>query len=187
MKGLPQLLKKIARLRILVVCDLMLDHYIWGDATRISPEAPVPVIDIARDSWTIYDPTGAEISKSKGAGGGDPAHIGNFLEVGIEGGHVAGCALGLQCRRVGRRRKIEIEKGIDQRLAQRGRQLGTRGPYIVDEGRALPHHAQRQRHRIAGAAAGAVLLRRRRAGDVHSDTQAAGAFPVRHRARAQVI
>jgi D-beta-D-heptose 7-phosphate kinase/D-beta-D-heptose 1-phosphate adenosyltransferase len=30
----------------------MLDHYIWGDATRISPEAPVPVVDIARDSWT---------------------------------------------------------------------------------------------------------------------------------------
>jgi len=52
MKGLPTLLKKIASLRILVVGDVMLDHYIWGDATRISPEAPVPVVDIARDSWT---------------------------------------------------------------------------------------------------------------------------------------
>jgi D-beta-D-heptose 7-phosphate kinase/D-beta-D-heptose 1-phosphate adenosyltransferase len=46
------LLKRIAGLRILVVGDVMLDHYIWGDATRISPEAPVPVIDIERDSWT---------------------------------------------------------------------------------------------------------------------------------------
>jgi D-glycero-beta-D-manno-heptose-7-phosphate kinase len=46
------LLKRITGLRILVVGDVMLDHYIWGDATRISPEAPVPVIDIARDSWT---------------------------------------------------------------------------------------------------------------------------------------
>ncbi len=52
MKGLSPLLKTIARLRILVVGDVMLDHYIWGDATRISPEAPVPVVDIARDSWT---------------------------------------------------------------------------------------------------------------------------------------
>ena len=52
MKGLAPLLRKIARLRILVVGDVMLDHYIWGDATRISPEAPVPVVDIARDSWT---------------------------------------------------------------------------------------------------------------------------------------
>jgi len=52
MKAFAPLLKKIARLRILVVGDVMLDHYIWGDATRISPEAPVPVVDIARDSWT---------------------------------------------------------------------------------------------------------------------------------------
>ncbi len=52
MKGLAPLLSKISRLRILVVGDVMLDHYIWGDATRISPEAPVPVVDIARDSWT---------------------------------------------------------------------------------------------------------------------------------------
>ncbi len=50
--ALPALLKKIARLRILVIGDVMLDHYIWGDATRISPEAPVPVIDVARDTWT---------------------------------------------------------------------------------------------------------------------------------------
>lgn len=52
MKSLPSLLRKITGLRILVIGDVMLDHYIWGDATRISPEAPVPVVDIARDSWT---------------------------------------------------------------------------------------------------------------------------------------
>jgi D-beta-D-heptose 7-phosphate kinase/D-beta-D-heptose 1-phosphate adenosyltransferase len=52
MKTLPGLLKKISGLRILVIGDVMLDHYVWGDATRISPEAPVPVVDIARDSWT---------------------------------------------------------------------------------------------------------------------------------------
>ncbi|MDR0901750.1 MAG: PfkB family carbohydrate kinase [Opitutaceae bacterium] len=46
------LLDKISRLRILVIGDVMLDHYVWGDATRISPEAPVPVVDIARDTYT---------------------------------------------------------------------------------------------------------------------------------------
>jgi ADP-heptose synthase, bifunctional sugar kinase/adenylyltransferase len=46
------LLKKISALRVLVIGDIMLDHYIWGDATRISPEAPVPVVDIARDTYT---------------------------------------------------------------------------------------------------------------------------------------
>lgn len=52
MKGLVPLLKKISRQRILVIGDIMLDHYIWGDATRISPEAPVPVVDIAKDTWS---------------------------------------------------------------------------------------------------------------------------------------
>lgn len=51
-RQLVPLLRKIAGLRVLVVGDLMLDRYIWGDATRISPEAPVPVIDIARETWT---------------------------------------------------------------------------------------------------------------------------------------
>jgi rfaE bifunctional protein kinase chain/domain len=50
------LLRKISRLRILVIGDVMLDHYVWGDATRISPEAPVPVVEIARDT---YSPGGA--------------------------------------------------------------------------------------------------------------------------------
>jgi predicted dehydrogenase len=35
---------------------------------------------VNRDSWTVYDPKGAKISEGKGAGGGDPAHIGNFIE-----------------------------------------------------------------------------------------------------------
>jgi D-beta-D-heptose 7-phosphate kinase/D-beta-D-heptose 1-phosphate adenosyltransferase len=51
-KDLPALVKKIARLRILVVGDVMLDRYIWGDATRISPEAPVPVIDVSHETCT---------------------------------------------------------------------------------------------------------------------------------------
>lgn len=46
------LLAKLKDLRVLVIGDLMLDHYIWGDATRISPEAPVPVVDISRDTYT---------------------------------------------------------------------------------------------------------------------------------------
>lgn len=36
------------RYRVLVVGDLMLDQYLWGDVNRISPEAPVPVLRSAR-------------------------------------------------------------------------------------------------------------------------------------------
>lgn len=46
------LLERISKLRILVIGDAMLDHYIWGDVHRISPEAPVPVVHASRDSWT---------------------------------------------------------------------------------------------------------------------------------------
>jgi D-beta-D-heptose 7-phosphate kinase/D-beta-D-heptose 1-phosphate adenosyltransferase len=36
--------------RIVVFGDVMLDEFVWGDVTRISPEAPVPVVDIRRES-----------------------------------------------------------------------------------------------------------------------------------------
>ena len=36
--------------KIVVLGDVMLDEFVWGDVTRISPEAPVPVVDIRRES-----------------------------------------------------------------------------------------------------------------------------------------
>ena len=36
--------------KIVVLGDVMLDEFLWGDVTRISPEAPVPVVDIKRES-----------------------------------------------------------------------------------------------------------------------------------------
>lgn len=37
--------------RVLVAGDLMLDEYLWGEVTRISPEAPVPVVRVIGESW----------------------------------------------------------------------------------------------------------------------------------------
>lgn len=50
------LLAQAAQERILVVGDVMLDQFIWGKVNRISPEAPVPVVDFDRES---YMPGGA--------------------------------------------------------------------------------------------------------------------------------
>jgi D-beta-D-heptose 7-phosphate kinase/D-beta-D-heptose 1-phosphate adenosyltransferase len=47
---------KWAALRMLVVGDVILDKYIWGEAGRISPEAPVPVVRVTRQS---HQPGGA--------------------------------------------------------------------------------------------------------------------------------
>lgn len=48
---LKQLLTAARRSRILVVGDVMLDQFIWGNVARISPEAPVPVVDFVRESF----------------------------------------------------------------------------------------------------------------------------------------
>jgi len=37
--------------RILVIGDLMLDEFLWGKVSRISPEAPVPVVEVVREEW----------------------------------------------------------------------------------------------------------------------------------------
>ncbi|MDX2284909.1 MAG: PfkB family carbohydrate kinase [Bacteroidia bacterium] len=51
--GLPaavrRLLHAAPRLRVLVLGDLMLDRYLWGRVDRISPEAPVPVVEVQRE------------------------------------------------------------------------------------------------------------------------------------------
>lgn len=36
--------------KVAILGDVMLDEFVWGDVTRISPEAPVPVVDIRRES-----------------------------------------------------------------------------------------------------------------------------------------
>jgi rfaE bifunctional protein kinase chain/domain len=45
---LTKLFKNISRLHIVVVGDVMLDNYWWGDVERISPEAPVPIVRLKK-------------------------------------------------------------------------------------------------------------------------------------------
>jgi len=45
---LTEILGTFARSKILVIGDVMLDEFLWGKVTRISPEAPVPVLDVQR-------------------------------------------------------------------------------------------------------------------------------------------
>jgi D-glycero-beta-D-manno-heptose-7-phosphate kinase len=40
--------ERLAGARVLVIGDVMLDEHVWGDVSRISPEAPVPVVDVRR-------------------------------------------------------------------------------------------------------------------------------------------
>jgi D-beta-D-heptose 7-phosphate kinase/D-beta-D-heptose 1-phosphate adenosyltransferase len=47
---LNTIVRKISGTRVLVVGDVMLDHFIWGTVRRISPEAPVPVVEVSSES-----------------------------------------------------------------------------------------------------------------------------------------
>lgn len=111
------LLRKITRLRILVVGDVMLDHYLWGEATRISPEAPVPVVHIQRDTYT--------------AGAGANVAL-NLVSLGARA-TVAGC---IRHDEAGRRlTRILAEQGIT------GVHLGGRGQTIIKT-RVMAQHQQ---------------------------------------------
>jgi D-beta-D-heptose 7-phosphate kinase/D-beta-D-heptose 1-phosphate adenosyltransferase len=70
---------------ILVIGDIILDHYIWGKVSRISPEAPVPVVEVTRESFLL-------------GGAANVAHNivslgGRASVIGINGQDIAGEAL----------------------------------------------------------------------------------------------
>lgn len=47
------LLPKFRKVKALVVGDIILDHYIWGEAERLSPEAPVPVVWAKKEDYLL--------------------------------------------------------------------------------------------------------------------------------------
>ena len=47
------ILENFSRCRVLVVGDIMADHFIWGGVSRISPEAPVPVVEVKKDRFML--------------------------------------------------------------------------------------------------------------------------------------
>ncbi len=50
-ESIRTLMDAFSRQRILVIGDIMLDRFIWGSVSRISPEAPVPVVEVQRESF----------------------------------------------------------------------------------------------------------------------------------------
>ena len=50
-RRVEKLLAEFRKRRVLVVGDVMLDQFIYGAVARISPEAPVPVVEVSREEW----------------------------------------------------------------------------------------------------------------------------------------
>ncbi|MDR1489849.1 MAG: PfkB family carbohydrate kinase [Desulfovibrio sp.] len=82
---LPAALECIAGPRVMVIGDLMLDRYLTGDATRISPEAPIPVVLVEKEDHLIGG-AGNVARNIKSLGG-------EVVLIGRRGGDEAGRAL----------------------------------------------------------------------------------------------
>lgn len=52
-KEYRSLIRAFPKTRILVIGDFILDQFIWGKVDRISPEAPVPVVHVQKDSFML--------------------------------------------------------------------------------------------------------------------------------------
>jgi rfaE bifunctional protein kinase chain/domain len=77
--------EKFRNKRILVLGDLMLDRFIWGSVSRISPEAPVPVVEVNRESTRLGG--AANVASNVWSLGGIPVPLG-VLGRDLEGRHL---------------------------------------------------------------------------------------------------
>ena len=46
--NIAEVFEQFTRLNVLIIGDVMLDSYLWGKAERISPEAPVPIVNVQK-------------------------------------------------------------------------------------------------------------------------------------------
>lgn len=53
LERLHQIVAGFERQRVLVIGDVILDEYLWGDVERVSPEAPVPIVHVQRESRVL--------------------------------------------------------------------------------------------------------------------------------------
>jgi bifunctional ADP-heptose synthase (sugar kinase/adenylyltransferase) len=53
MTDMNALLDQMQGKRVMIIGDLMLDHYTFGQVSRISPEAPVPVVEVIREEYVL--------------------------------------------------------------------------------------------------------------------------------------
>ena len=53
MPSWPEAFARFGKLRALIIGDVMIDAYIWGSVERISPEAPVPIVQVSRRDFRL--------------------------------------------------------------------------------------------------------------------------------------
>lgn len=159
---LEKLLKDFSRVRLLVVGDLVLDEYLWGDARRVSPEAPVPVVHVQGEAIVLGGAgnvlrnvialeAGCEISSVVGRDSNGDRVIALLHELGVDPGGVVQVdgrptthktrvvARGQQIVRVDRETDEPIADGVVEQLLDglQKRVAAVDGVILEDYGKGL--------------------------------------------------
>src|SRR5262249_42461532 len=62
MSNFEKLINGFSDKKVLVIGDIMLDRFLWGSVSRISPEAPVPVVNVEREE--VYPGGAANVARN---------------------------------------------------------------------------------------------------------------------------
>jgi D-beta-D-heptose 7-phosphate kinase/D-beta-D-heptose 1-phosphate adenosyltransferase len=98
---LKEILSQARNKRILVIGDLMLDEFVWGKVGRISPEAPVPVVEVTGESF--YPGGAANVARNL------KRFVGNVAVIGMLGADRGG----RQLRELLAEEKIDIKNALE--------------------------------------------------------------------------
>ena len=102
-RRLKEILARAKTKRILVIGDLMLDEFVWGKVGRISPEAPVPVVEVTGESF--YPGGAANVARNL------REFIGSVAVIGMIGADRGG----RQLRELLAQQKIDIADAVEDK------------------------------------------------------------------------
>lgn len=105
--------EKIKSKKVLIIGDLMIDRYLWGNADRISPEAPVPIIDVKKSESRLGGAANVAMNILKmgatpilcGTIGTDSEHL-TFIEIMEKHGFSTNCVIKTQTKRTTRKVRV---------------------------------------------------------------------------------
>lgn len=132
--GLRALVEKLPGQQVLVLGDVMLDEVLWGEVRRISPEAPVPVVELLKQTWM---PGGAANNAANAVACGSTAVIGGVVGDDPEGERL---------------RALLTERGVDVSglFSENGRPT-TRKTRIVAHGQQVVRLDRERKKEISAA------------------------------------
>lgn len=92
-------LNAFKKIRVLVLGDLMIDEYLWGEVDRISPEAPVPIVSVKSETYTLGGAgnvinnlvamgAGVSVVGTAGTGTAGRMMLDKFEELGVDTGGI---------------------------------------------------------------------------------------------------